>query len=130
MADRWQSGTECYDDVVVAAQAHISQQQPWLTQFDFGEGIKPAFVVPQAAEPDIEGMALLVYELRDLDASFSTTYYLPYYGIQCALDAAVLPTAVTPSAVLTAFAFGLGAVLSFWALGYVIGLATGLIRKA
>jgi hypothetical protein len=41
-----------------------------------------------------------------------------------------IPTEITPSATVTAMAFGLGAVLSFFAIGYVIGVATGLIKKA
>ena len=41
-----------------------------------------------------------------------------------------IPTQITPSATVTAMAFGLGAVLSFFAIGYVIGVATGLIKKA
>lgn len=41
-----------------------------------------------------------------------------------------IPADVTPATAVTAIAFGLGAVLSLWAIGYVIGIATGLIKKA
>jgi hypothetical protein len=36
---------------------------------------------------------------------------------------------ITPQGVLKAYSAGLGAVLMLWAIGYGIGLATGLIRK-
>lgn len=37
---------------------------------------------------------------------------------------------ITPEAILKAYAWGFGAVLSAFLIGYVIGLALGLIRKA
>jgi len=43
------------------------------------------------------------------------------------LDPALL--GITPQGVLKAYAWGLGAVLTMWLIGYGIGLATGLIRK-
>lgn len=36
---------------------------------------------------------------------------------------------VTPEIVTMFFAFGVGAVLSLWAIGYGVGIATGLIRQ-
>ena len=36
---------------------------------------------------------------------------------------------ITPQGVLKTYTAGLGAVLMLWAIGYGIGIATGLIRK-
>jgi hypothetical protein len=37
---------------------------------------------------------------------------------------------LTPDNVLYVFTWGMGAVLAMWALGYSVGIATGLIRRA
>ncbi|MGA0569836.1 hypothetical protein ACO2Q9_03850 [Variovorax sp. VNK109] len=37
---------------------------------------------------------------------------------------------VTPGAIANAYAWGFGAVFSMWVIGYCVGLAVGLIRKA
>ena len=40
------------------------------------------------------------------------------------------PIEFTSSEILLTFTFGLGAVLSIWAIGYALGIGLALIRKA
>lgn len=42
---------------------------------------------------------------------------------------AAIPLDFTPEAVASVFAFGFGAVLSMWALGFVVGAVIAVIRK-
>lgn len=44
-----------------------------------------------------------------------------------AVDPALL--GLTPETAVKAFAFGFGAVVGMWAIGYAIGIATGMTKK-
>lgn len=140
MSDRFQFGDNCYETPLQAAQAQLAAQSPYPIVHDFGDGVGPiaAVVSPVRAHAE-DGVGEEWYSPGSFEYAITATHNgeayatdlsVPYYPQVCVLDEALMPGQVTPATATVALAFGLGAVLSMWAIGYVLGLATGLIRKA
>lgn len=85
---RYQSGDQCFDSPLHAAQAHLAKQSGFTMNFDFGGGPVPAFVVPFEAADWGDSFGL-VYEVRDVESTYEpVTLNVSYYPVECTADIA------------------------------------------